>query len=141
MDLAAAERQKKFVEEVRKWTKKSVKMRCSLAKMASKLGCSVGRVRQALQKATKKGRVVAEKVKVLRAVKKRTPKGDNASKVAKDLKIKDLALVTVRRLRQPAKQAHDEARRAAKEAHISNSASPSCTPLANLDTSRRFQGW
>ncbi|CUI14939.1 Hypothetical protein, putative [Bodo saltans] len=116
-------------------------MRCSLAKLASKLDCSVGRVRKALQKTTKKARVVTEKVKILRAVKRRCPKGDNATKVAKDLRIKDLALRTVRTLRRPAKQAYDEARQAAKEVRISNSSSPSCTPLANLDTSRRFQGW
>ncbi|CUG90897.1 Hypothetical protein, putative [Bodo saltans] len=106
VDLAAAQRQEKFIQEIRKWTKKSAHKRCSLAKLASKLDCSVGRVRQALKKAPQKARVVAEKIKVLRAVKRRSLKGDNATKVANDLKIKDLGLTTIRRLRRPAKQAH-----------------------------------
>lgn len=101
----ALERKIRAAAVVSEWKRRSKKNRCSVTNLALELGLTRRVTQKMIDSPPKTVKQTREKLKVVREVasRVRAPRRsfDTATKVATDLKIKEISVQSVRRLRRP----------------------------------------
>ncbi len=116
--LQKAERDEKIALGAKKWLRESVAKRISLQKLALKLGCTVAKVKKALENPSEKARVAADKVKVAVALSQRNVRKDSAARVHRELAITKISTRSVQRMRAPIREVLLEERVVLKRARM-----------------------
>jgi hypothetical protein len=120
-DLQAVRRECDFAAGVRRWQRESIKNRCSLKKLAEKLGCTVPRVKRALEAPRQRLRRASEKLVVVKELRKRYRKPqvrDSSVKLANDVGVTQIALRTVQTMRAPYRKRVMERKRQHRQANL-----------------------